>query len=88
VVALDASNVPESLHPYIPYAQFWGISDDLDRELFVSTAPSHVRMDLVAIAKSIDDELDKWLAGPEAYSPNPTREYVAFSCFRMAADYA
>lgn len=35
-----------------------------------------------------EDELDDWLAGPEADSPAPSAEYIAFSAMRMAADGA
>src|SRR5688572_17058334 len=76
---LDPSKVPCSLQRYMPYAELWGISDDLMREQLASTAPQSIKDDLRAVIRSIDDELDKWLAGPEASSKTPSREYVAFS---------
>ena len=84
---VDPRNVPRGLRPFIPYAQLWGISDDYDREQFVMTAPKIATEDLVAIVRSIDDELDEWLAGEEALSDSPSNEYVAFSAMRMAADF-
>lgn len=86
--AIDNTRVPPELQPIIPYAEFWGISDDCDRERLVLSAPRQVLDNLVAVVRAYDDVLDKWLAGPEAGSSSPTREYIAFSAMRMAADFA
>lgn len=86
--ALDAANVPESLRPLLPYAAFWGISDDWTREDLVADAPEEVKRNLVDVVQRFDDEFDEWLAGPEADSPPFTREYIAYTTMRMAADVA
>ena len=36
---LLAERVPESLRAYIPYAELWGVADDLEREQLVERAP-------------------------------------------------
>ena len=85
---LNPDNVPESLWPWIPYAELWGIEDDYYRDKFVSSAPQIAKDDLVAAVREINAELNKWLAGDEASSPTPSDEYCAFTTMRMAADYA
>ena len=84
---LDSSKVPTDLIGYIPYAASWGISDDLEREQRVAQAPASAKSDLSAVLCLIDDRLDEWLAGNEATSPTPSKEYIAFSAMRMAADF-
>ncbi len=86
-IPLDVSNVPGGLRPYVAYAEVCGISDDGYREALVERAPEAARRDLVQVVELIDDQLDEWLAGPEADRFPPTPEYVAFSAMRMAADY-
>ena len=85
-IQFNLSDVPQSLHHLIPYAMFWGISDDLDREHLVLKAPEAIKHELKNIVVDNDDLLDEWLAGEEADSP-PTDAYVAFSAMRMAADF-
>jgi len=85
---LDPRRVPRELHLLIPYAQVFGVSDDLVREQLVEDSPREILGQLQESVASLDDELDDWLAGPEAENPEPTAEYIAFSAMRMAADFA
>ncbi len=85
--ALDRKNVPAALHKYIPYAEIWGISDDLEREDLVNRAPDQAMAELKQVIQEIDSELDEWLAGHEADSACPSQEYIAFSAMRMAVDF-
>ena len=87
-VALDQSKVPEQFWPLLPYAEFWGIADDWTREGLVDQAPTEVKTNLREIVARFDRALDEWLAGPEADNSDPSREYIAFTAMRMAADYA
>jgi hypothetical protein len=87
-IALDRSKIPEKLRELIPYATFWGMADDKKRDNIVKQAPDSVKNNLKAVMQAYDDLLDEWLAGPEALSDSPTREYIAFSAMRMAADFA
>lgn len=83
----DPADVPDELVPLIPYAAFWGLSDDLDRENLVDAASSEIVANLKAIVRSHDDALDTWLAGPLADKPPFSAAYIAFSAMRMAADF-
>lgn len=87
-IELNLDRVPPVLHPLIPFAQTWGISDDLDRELAVERASPDQLAELKAIVGRFDDQLDAWLTGDEATEPQFSNEYIAFSAMRMAADYA
>ncbi len=87
-VRLDPNNVPKRFWPLIPYAEFWGIADDLAREILIDEAPKNVQQNLKDVVAVFDSAMDEWLAGPDADNPNPTDEYIAFSAMRMAAYYA
>lgn len=86
IVTLAPENVPEGLRCLIPLAERWGINDDILRmdELDRAT-PEEIKY-LKSVIDHFDDQFDDWLAGHEADSPNPTREYLAFTTMRMAAD--
>jgi hypothetical protein len=86
-IVLEKNRCPKELHQLIPYAEFWGISDDLMRENLVKAANKDICDNLKEVVNEYDDLLDQWLAGGEAYSESPSKEYVAFSAMRMAADY-
>jgi hypothetical protein len=85
-IVLNPANVPEPLRVLIPLAERWGINDDLMREDRIAKAPPEELAALTAAINRYEDELDDWLAGPEADSPGPSEEYIAFSAMRMAAD--
>jgi len=85
VSQLSEENVPVLLRPYIPYAAFWGIADDIDRESLVQRAPKEVLDDLRATITVIDPLLNEWLGGEEADKDPPSEEYIAFSAMRLAA---
>jgi hypothetical protein len=81
-------DVPEEFQDVIPYAELWGVGDDGTRDNLVDRAPATVLENLVHVVVPLGDRLDPWLAGPEASGPSYTDAYVAFSCLRMAAEYA
>jgi len=86
VLCLMASNVPATLHAVIHIAERWGISDDLLRADATQRASKDEIEYLKTVVNYFDDALDAWLAGPEASDPHPSKEYLAFSNMRMAAD--
>ncbi len=86
-VHLDRDKISERFWPLLPYAEFWGIADDLTREILVKQASADVQHNLKNAVAAFDSALDEWLAGPEADNPNPSSEYIAFSAMRMAAYY-
>lgn len=85
-ITLERSRIPSGLAPLIPYAEVWGISDDLMRADFAEKAGPGALDELQSAIQLFEDALDEWLAGPEASSSDPSPEYIAFSCMRMAAD--
>jgi hypothetical protein len=84
-VPFDDQDVPGKLASIIPYARFWGIADDYDRHALADKAPKTIADDLLAITQAHAQQLDDWLASPEADWTNEA--YLAFSNMRMAADY-
>ena len=88
LIKLNPEKVPEKLRILIPYAEFWGVADDLIRDDMVRKAPKEAIYELRRIIRHHDGALDDWLAGPEADSPKPSDEYLAFTAMRMAADFA
>ena len=83
---LDKTRLPAAFHPYIPYAELWGVADDMERVALINRAPEEAKAELQRVVAEIDDQLDDWLAGPEAESSNPLKEYIAFSAMRMSVD--
>jgi hypothetical protein len=57
----NADDVPQELHPLVPYAEFWGIADDLQRENLIQAAPSQIASNLKSVVAEFDDHLDLWL---------------------------
>lgn len=88
IIHLNPANVPEKLRQLIPYAELWGVSDDLIRDDMIRCAPPEAIKNLKRAVQAHDDALDEWLAGPEADGSSPSEEYLAFSAMRMAADEA
>jgi hypothetical protein len=84
---LDAKKVPPAFRLLIPYAEIWGVSDDIFRDELVDGAPPIAKADLLALGGEFDAPLDSWLAGPESYLRPLSAEYLAFSNMRMAFDY-
>src|SRR6476646_7581260 len=85
----DAQNVPPKLKSLLPIAEAWGIGDDFEREQSLSRASLEDLEMLVHCIDGISDaDFYGWLGGPESYSPNPTKEYIAFSCLALAIDCA
>ncbi|WP_146056853.1 hypothetical protein [Chromobacterium alticapitis] len=86
-VAFDLNDVPSDLHILAPYATFWGVADDWAREDVLKRTPERLKNNFKWVVSSFDDQLDAWLAGPEASRSDPTDAYIAFSAMRMGADF-
>jgi len=86
LLRLSPENVPESLRNLISLAERWGISDDTLRRESIKNASRADVDELQRTVTQFDDELDAWLAGPDAASAHHSAEYLAFSNMRMAAD--
>ncbi len=85
---LRKEDVPASLHHLTELATFWGITDDVLRYKFVQAAPKEALETLKKEVRKVEDELDRWLGGPEADGDSFSDAYTAFSCMRLAADEA
>lgn len=86
VIRLNPERVPEPLRHLIPFAEKFGVSDDLIRDDLIEHTPKDELDDLRRMVLNHDDLLDEWLAGPECYGPSYSDEYIAFSAMRMSAD--
>ena len=82
---LDASEVPEELRSLIPYAQIWGISDDINRDAMLSKTPTALRTHLKKLVIDKEEVFENWL-GREHVSSPPTSAQVAFTALLIAAD--
>jgi hypothetical protein len=52
----------------------------------IQRASTEMRRNLKWVLAGRDDQLDEWLAGPEADRPAYTDAYIAFAAMRMAFD--
>ncbi|MGE0741276.1 MAG: hypothetical protein AB7O98_08025 [Hyphomonadaceae bacterium] len=91
--AFDTSPVPPGLKHLVPLAQVWGQHSGLARDEIIDATPRAVR-DFVAemlYRPGVQEQLNIWLAGPEAASGIKTGEfseaYLAFTYLNVAADY-
>lgn len=85
--SFELDDVPTELREMVPYAVFWGASDDSIRESLLRLTPDSLKKNLKRAVAKFDDQLDDWLAGPQASNSNPTKAYIAFSAMRMSADF-
>jgi hypothetical protein len=85
---LSAANVPEKFRHLVRLAEQWGISDEVARGEVLDRASVEALEELVDRVAPLHGALDEWLAG-SATSQHPlSREYLAFTHLRLAADSA
>ena len=85
LAAIEATT-PAALLPIAHYAACWGISDDIVRRNLLKMASEEAVQNLNKVVEIHDEQLDDWLAGPEAGGPTFSDAYIAFSAMRMASD--
>lgn len=85
-VSLNPVNVPTALQSLIPFAEYFGVSDDLIRSDVLRKAPPEKLQEMREAVHRHEMDLEAWLAGPAAEGPNYSAEYIAFSALVMAAD--
>lgn len=83
---LQAQKIPEELLSLMPYAEFWGISDDGYRIDLIKQSPQEIWHDFQEAVSKKKTPLLQWLAGPEADN-ELTPEYLAFSFMLQAFDW-
>ncbi len=86
---LSRAKVPPALWDLIPEAELLGVPNDAIRnELARSLSPVYV-LDLVRRVRAQESRLKTWLAIERSLSAYEiSREYVAFECLKLAAEYA
>lgn len=62
IIKLDPQNVPSELYPLIPYAEQWGITDDVVRRDALEKASLETLRDLVQTVHQYAKSLGKWLS--------------------------
>jgi hypothetical protein len=74
-INLDPQNVPIELHPLIPYAEQWGITDDVIRGNALEKASPETLRDLVEAVHKYVKPLGSWLRAEyiERYRSGGTR---------------
>lgn len=86
---MKKANIPQPLHYLIPLVTKWSISDDSERDMKISNAPEEELIELInCISNEGSDELTNWLTGDQSTFPPFSEEYIAYTCFLMAYDYA
>jgi hypothetical protein len=85
---MNKKYIPSTLHHLIPFVEKWGLEDDGYRDELVQGSPYHELEKLVE-AVSVNDGLilEQWLCNTILVK-KPTIEYIKFSAFLMAYDYA
>jgi hypothetical protein len=78
---------PKELHPLLPMQSSGEFQMILCVKILVEAANKDICDNLKEVINEYDDLIDQWLASDEAYSESPSKEYIAFSAMRMAADY-
>lgn len=85
---MDIKLIPQKLRHLIPLVEKWGVEDDGYRDEAVFNAKKNELEDLV---NSISEEdaiiLDTWFCNPLELK-EPSNEYIKFSVFFMAFEYA
>lgn len=85
-IKLNPERVPDGLRVLIPYAEEWGIDDDLIRADVIRKASPEKLEALISTVSRYQDSINEWLAGPEAYRDEHTKEYYTFSALVTAFD--
>ncbi|MCA9041781.1 MAG: barstar family protein [Planctomycetaceae bacterium] len=85
---MDPDYVPSELREYIPYAELWGESDVAIRARLLAKAPILAIKELAAIGYEIEGKLSLWSASSEIDSSGTSKEFLAFSAMKMAAEEA
>lgn len=85
VTRLDATKVPDDLVDLIPFAEKWGIGDDLIREDFQSTATREEKQALADALRVKNARITKWLDAQSKDAPM-TDEAAAFMYMQLGLD--
>lgn len=85
VIRLDATKVPDDLVDLIPFAEKWGIGDDLIRDDFQSTATKAEKQALADALRGRNARITEWLDAQPKGAPM-TDEAAAFMYMQLGLD--
>lgn len=81
---LNVNNVPEDLRHLVPFAERWGIGDDVDRNAAVDRATAAERAELERAIAPADARITAWL---DSFRQQPmTDEAAAFMYMQLALE--
>lgn len=81
---LSVNNVPEDLRHLVPFAERWGIGDDVDRNAAVDRATPAERAELERAIAPADARITAWL---DSFRQQPmTDEAAAFMYMQLALE--
>jgi hypothetical protein len=82
--SLDSSQVPESLRHLVPFAEQWGIGDDVERMQFIERSSPSEREALASVLESHHQEITRWL---DSFGSAPmSDEAAAFMYMQLALE--
>jgi hypothetical protein len=83
---IDPQNIPDMLHPLIPYAEKWSIENYTELVNTINETPIEELKELIkAVSEFATEDFDKWLlAGAD--NPTPTNEWASFVLLIDACD--
>ena len=82
--SLDSSRVPESLRHLVPFAEQWGIGDDVERMQFIERSSPPEREVLASVLESHHQEITRWL---DSFGSAPmSDEAAAFMYMQLALE--
>ena len=85
---MDTSKIPNNLHHLMDLVATWGICDDGYRdELIENSTTEELQYFVDSVDDTTLDNLNKWLSDENEITKS-SDEYVNYSCFYMAFEYA
>jgi hypothetical protein len=88
-IKVNLDNVPPEFRYLIPFAETWGISDDLIRGDVIEKAGIQELQQLTEVMDQVDyDAYLEWLGQLDKAGSDYTEEFIAFYCLSIAASEA
>jgi hypothetical protein len=87
-IRLEPEHVPDNLKHLIPYAEAFGISDDLLRNDVINMTDEDSLRNLIKLVNESYKTINEWLGVVDPKTPEFSNEYIAFVNLRIAVDEA
>jgi hypothetical protein len=85
VIHLDPAKVPSDLRDLVPYAEKWGIGDDIIRDNFQTKASVVEKQDLARAIAGRNSRITQWLNGQPSNTPM-SDEAAAFMYMQLGLE--